>query len=246
MTNSTLRASRRVRFEEVAPTNTIVAYFKAQLPALVADKNLPIFPGYDDLDDIQFAFVTLPSGHTVVVGQYENAPEVGVDLHIDLRNQNNVNAIADLVVETCQYLAIPRSNVVWFHPDYEAEIDRSYPSTSEIIRQSELSQSQELPPIDKYEPLDCFYHALEIYTREKVPEYWAMLQHNLGLAYYHRSKGERWENLRTSIECFNKSLEVFTQAEFHQKWQINQEDMIQSQQALQKCRVGTAHSSIFL
>ena len=97
-----------------------------------------------------------------------------------------------------------------------------------------------------YEPIDCLYHALKIYTRDKLPEYWAMLQHNLGLAYYHRSQGERWENLQTSIQCFKKSLEVFNQDEFPQKWQINQEDIVQSQQALQKCRVGTAHSSIFL
>ena len=145
MNNSTLRASRRVRFEEVTPTNTIVAYFKVQLSSLVADKNLQIFPSYDDLDDIQFTFVTLRSGNTIVLGQYENAPEIGVDLHVDLRNQNNVTAIAALVVETCQYLAIPRSSVVWFHPDYEAEINRAYPSTSEIARQSELLQSQELP-----------------------------------------------------------------------------------------------------
>ena len=59
-----------------------------------------------------------------------------------------------------------------------------------------------------------------------------MLQHNLGLAYFDRSKGERWENLQKSIECFNKSLKVFTQDNFLAKWQINQEDLSQSLKAL--------------
>jgi tetratricopeptide (TPR) repeat protein len=83
------------------------------------------------------------------------------------------------------------------------------------------------------EPINCFYHALEIHTRDKLPEYWALLQHNLGLAYFDRIKDERWRNLQKSIECFNKSLEVFTKDKFPQKWQINQEDLSQSQEAFE-------------
>jgi hypothetical protein len=35
-----------------------------------------------------------------------------------------------------------------------------------------------------------------------------------------------------SIECFNKSLEVFDRDKFPQQWQIDREDLSQSQQAL--------------
>jgi tetratricopeptide (TPR) repeat protein len=87
---------------------------------------------------------------------------------------------------------------------------------------------ESLLPNKEHESIDCFYYALKIYTREKFPEHWAMLQHNLGLAYFDRIQGERWENLQKSIECFNKSLEVFTQDKFPKKWQINQEDLSQS------------------
>jgi hypothetical protein len=59
-----------------------------------------------------------------------------------------------------------------------------------------------------------------------------MLQHNLGLAYFDRTKGERWENLQRSIECYHKSLEVFTKDKFQKRWQINQEDLSQSQETL--------------
>jgi hypothetical protein len=234
MTNPTTTKSQRVRFEEVTPTHEIVVSFNAQLPDLVADTGLPIFPGYDDLDYIQFVYITLPSGNTVVLGQYENAPEIGVDLYVDLARKYNSTAISTnipaLVVETLRYLVIPRETAVWFHPDYETEIERLYSQHGEFesipkipIAESTLSA--------EYEPIDCFYYALEIYTREKLPEYWAMLQHNLGLAYFDRIKGERWKNLQKSISCFHKSLEVFTQEKFPQKWQINQEDLSQTRKA---------------
>jgi hypothetical protein len=235
MTNPTTNKSQRVRFEEVTPTNEIVVYFNAQLSSLLAGTGLPIFSGYDDLDNIQFAYITLPSGNTVVLGQYGNAPEIGVDLYVDFNPKNNLSTIAAnipaLVVETLRYLAIPRETAVWFHPDYEQEIDRLYPEHGEIepIDRLELAS---LPPNEEREPIDCFYYALEIYTRDKLPEYWAMLQHNLGLAYFDRIKGERWDNLEKSIECYHKSLEVFTQDKFPVKWQINQEDLIQSQETL--------------
>lgn len=235
MTNPTSKKSQRVRFEEAVPTNEIVAYFDKQLSSLVAGTGLPIFSGYDDLDNIQFAYITLPSGNTVVLGQYENAPEIGVDLYVDFNPKNNSSTLAAnipaLVVETLRYLAIPRATAVWFHPEYETEIARIYAEYREIKsipRPALVSSIQN----KEHDPIDCFYYALKIYTREKLPEYWAMLQHNLGLAYFDRIKGERWENLQKSIECFNQSLKVFTKDKFPAKWQINQEDLSQSQEAL--------------
>jgi uncharacterized protein YjbI with pentapeptide repeats len=235
MTNPTTKKSQRVRFEEVTPTNESVVYFNAQLPALVAGTGLPIFPGYDDLDNIQFVYITLPSGNTVVLGQYEDAPEIGVDLYVDLNRKYNSTAvstnIAALVVETLRYLAISRETAVWFHPDYETEIEDIYSQDGEFESIPKIPTEKSTLSAE-YEPIDCFYYALKIYTREKLPEYWAMLQHNLGLAYFDRRKGKRWKNLQESIECYNNSLEVFTQEEFPQKWQITQEDLSQSQEAL--------------
>jgi hypothetical protein len=233
MTNPPTTKSQRVRFEEVTPTNEIVAYFNAQLPALIAGTGLPIFPGYDDLDSIQFAYITLPSGNTVVLGQYGNAPEIGVDLYVELDRKHNSTAVFSipaLVVETLRYLAIPRATAVWFHPDYETEIEDLYSQDGELESIPKIP-TEELALSTEYEPIDCFYHALEIYTREKLPEHWAMLQHNLGLAYFDRIKGERWENLQKSIEHYHNSLEVFTQDKFPKKWQINQEDLSQSLEA---------------
>jgi Pentapeptide repeats (8 copies) len=227
MNNPTPRAIRRVRFEEVTPAHEYAAFLTVSIAPLVAHLGLPIFDGYDDLDDLQLAFLTLPSGETVTLGEYAGAP--GTSIYVEAAMQN----IPQIVFDSCQQLRVSRQEVEWFHPDWQAEIDRLYTEQGGIEGIERSSTAAALSQNNESEPIDCFYHALKIYTREKLPEYWAMLQHNLGLAYFDRSKGERWENLQKSIECFHNSLEVFTHDKFPDKWQINQEDLSQSQEALQ-------------
>jgi tetratricopeptide (TPR) repeat protein len=227
MSNSKPTKKQRARFEEVTPANTPVAFFEAQLQPLIAWLQLPIFDGYDDLDEMQFTLLTLPSGHTVTVQEYEHSPRVGVNLYID----NGISNISEVVFEACQRLEIPRSKVIWFHPDFESEIDRLYIKYGEI---QETQKSEKLLQIIEYEPIDCFNYALNIYTRQQFPEYWAMLQHNLGLAYFQRNQGDRQDNLEKSIECYHKSLEIYTQHEFPTKWQINQDDLAESLRSLQE------------
>ncbi len=242
MSNSTPKQDRRVRFEEVTPTNSIVAFFDCRLSSLVTRLNLPIYEGYDDLDDMQLAFLTLPSGQTVTLAQYENAPQIGVDLYVDIKTQD----VPAVVFESCQYLEIPRSNIPWFHPDFQEQIDslfetlreRLYLEDSGLDQQIQLVEVDELSidnsALEQHPPtrIDCFHHALRIYTREDFPLYWAMLQHNLGLAYFDRVEGDRQENLKRSIECFNSSLEIYTQNEFPEKWKVNQNDLTKSQEYL--------------
>lgn len=236
MTNPTTQEHQLVRFEEVTPTHTIVAFFDGHLKHLVAHLQLRLYDGYDDLDEIQFAFLTLPSGQTVTLGQYANSPQVGVDLYVDPKLQD----IPVVTFETCEYLSIPRSEVIWFHPDWQGEIDRLYAEHGAIWqsqryaneKRPESSQGEELPQQNEYEPIDCFSHALKIYTRADYPAYWAMLEHNLGLAYFHRIKGDRRKNLENSITCFNQSLEIFNQYDFPEKWKINHDDLKKSNKFL--------------
>jgi uncharacterized protein YjbI with pentapeptide repeats len=229
MSNPMPKASRRVRFEEVTPAHEYAAFFNVSIAPLVAHLGLPIFDGYDDLDDLQLAFLTLPSGETVTLGKYAGAP--GTSLYVDVAMQN----IPQIIFDSCQQLRVSRQEIEWIHPDWQVEVEGLYSEHGEIegIERSSilLSQSKD------YEPIDCFYHALEIYNRPKFPEHWAMLQHNLGLAYFDRIKGERWENLQNSIECFNQSLEVFTQNEFPEKWGIDQEDLATSQRLIKQILV---------
>jgi uncharacterized protein YjbI with pentapeptide repeats len=225
MNDSIPRASRRVRFEKVTPAHEYAAFLSVSIAPLVAHLRLPIFDGYDDLDDLQLAFLTLPSGETVTLGEYAGAP--GTSIYIEMTMQN----IPQIVFDSCQQLRVSRSEIEWFNPDWQAEIDRLYAEHGDVEAIDRSSTVEQLSQNNESEPIDCFCYALEIYTREKLPEYWALLQHNLGLAYFDRVKGERWRNLQKSIRCYGNSLEVFTQEKFPKKWQINQEDLSQSLEA---------------
>jgi Pentapeptide repeats (8 copies) len=226
MSNLTPKASQRVRFEEVTPAHEYAAFFSFSIAPLVAHLGLPIFDGYDDLDDLQLAFLALPSGETVTLSEYAGAP--GTSLSVEVAMQH----IPQIIFDSCQQLRVSRQEIEWVHPNWQVEFERLYAEYGEVEGIDRISTSEALSKSNEYEPIDCFYHALEIYTRPKFPKHWAMLQHNLGLAYFDRIKGERWENLQKSIQCFYNSLEVFTQDKFPKKWQINQEDLSQSRETL--------------
>ena len=172
--------TQRIRFEEVSPANTDAAFLDASIESLVVPLGLPIYDGYDGLDYLQLTFLTLPSGETVTLASYLNSPQPGTSIHVDSAMQN----IPQVIFESCQQLQVSREEAIWFHPDWQDEIDRLYAEHGNIEQRPELSQLEEVPQQNQYEPIDCFNHALRIYTREYVPAtYWAMLQHNLGLVY---------------------------------------------------------------
>jgi tetratricopeptide (TPR) repeat protein len=238
MSNPQPMPKQRVRFEEVTPANTVVAFFEVQLKPLAAWLQIPIFDGYDDLDEMQFTLLTLPSGRTVTVQEYEHAPRSGMNLYVD----NSIPNISEVVFEACQRLEIPRSKVIWFHPDFQMDIDRLYTEHGDITTTYKSLQTKELTENTLYEPIDCFQHTLRIYTEQHFPEYWAMLQRNLGLAYFNRVNGSRLENLEESIECFNLSLNIYTEKDFPEQWRNNQFDLEKTLHSLEELRLSQEHN----
>jgi hypothetical protein len=211
-----------VRFEEVTPTLLPVAYFDGHLADLISHLQLPIYGGYNDLDEMSFAFLTLPSGKTLVVGEYSNAPRIGVDLYVDSKQVD----IPAAVYESCQQLGKSRNQVVWFREKFQAEIDQLFVEQGDV---QEIEKSTELGIHEVvYNPIACFQHALRIYDRAGFPEYWAMLQYNLGTAYYQAFKsgdGDLIRTLRVSIHCYHKSETVYTQDKYPERWKISQETL---------------------
>ncbi len=132
MSGSITQQNRLVRFEEATSARTIVAFFAGPLRLLAARLQIPVYLGYDDLDEILFAFWTLPSGQTVTLGQYKGSPQVGVDLYVD----PSIQDVPAVVCECCQQLEISWNQVVWFHPDFEEAIG-AYAVSSETLGVSE-------------------------------------------------------------------------------------------------------------
>ena len=223
-------APQRVRFEEVTPANEPAAFLNVDLDDLVAPLKLPIYDGYDGLDEMRFAYLTLPSGETVVLGAYLTCPQPGTDLYIDEQLQHS----AQIVFEACQYLNLDRSTIAWFHPDFREEIDLLYTNKPINLKPQISSQIEGLVLSYRFEPIDCFNHAISIYNRERFPKYWAMLQRNLGLAYSNRMEGDRQENLKRSVECFNHSLEIHTLEKFPDQNLINNQDLAKTKELLNR------------
>jgi uncharacterized protein YjbI with pentapeptide repeats len=222
--------SQRVRFERVTPANEHAAVLNIDLASLVAPLKLPIYDGYDSLDDLKFAFLTLPSGETFMLGAYLNSSDPGSNLYLDKEAQWHNGA--QLVFEACQYLTLARSNITWIHPDFQAEIDELSANNPPNFQERTSSQLEELFQPDVFEPIDCFNHALSIYDREKSPQYWAMLQRNLGLAYYHRIEGDRVENLSHSILCFSHALSIHTATDFPDLQQLDYVDLTKAAESI--------------
>jgi hypothetical protein len=224
----------QVRFEQASPAQTIVAFLAGDLKSLVSPLGLPIFDGYDDLDDLRFTFLPLPEKRSsVTLGQYQNSPQSGVDLYIDLKTHQDIPA---LVVAAFQQLKISREAIIWLHPDWQTEIERLH-SQFGASKPSQISVQVNEAPVREYEPIDCFNYALNIYNRADHPEYWAMLQHSLGLAYFDRIQGDIQENLERSIKCFRASLEVFTKKDFPNRWEMNFGEIIRSDEKLHEYRL---------
>jgi hypothetical protein len=97
--------------------------------------------------------------------------------------------IPQIIFNSCQKLKISRfakgdatrTEIEWIHQDWREEVERLDSEHGEI-ESIARPKFEEIIPSPEREPIDCFYCALEIYPRDRIPEYWAMLQHNLGLA----------------------------------------------------------------
>lgn len=66
-----------VKFEDVSPANRDAAFIAVSIESLVAPLKLPIYDGYNGSGELQLTFLTLPSGETVTLAFYLNAPQPG-------------------------------------------------------------------------------------------------------------------------------------------------------------------------
>ncbi|PSB05220.1 hypothetical protein C7B69_25640, partial [filamentous cyanobacterium Phorm 46] len=60
--------------------------------------------------------------------------------------------------------------------------------------------------------------ALQVYTRQDFPQYWAGTQNNLATAYRNRIKGDSGDNLEMAIAFAEAALKVYTRQAFPQDW----------------------------
>jgi uncharacterized protein YjbI with pentapeptide repeats len=214
---------QRVRFEVVTPGQECVASFHTSIESLSMHLDLPIYQGYDAVDVMTLMFVTLPSGKTVTLRQYEHLWQARVDLYVQL----NTPDLAAIFFESCQQLQIARSHVAWLHPNFEKKITAWYVEHGDIEQKPKIVKY-----LDGRGSIDCLKHALRIYNKLEFPENWARLQHHLGLKYVDDVERDFVSSLLSSIHCYQESLTIFDQANFPREWAEIQNDLSNSQKLL--------------
>jgi CHAT domain-containing protein len=66
--------------------------------------------------------------------------------------------------------------------------------------------------------IQAYQAALEVYTRHDFPFEWAHTQHDLGVAYWNRIKGDRKDNIELAIQALQSALKVRTRRDFPLQW----------------------------
>jgi CHAT domain-containing protein len=73
--------------------------------------------------------------------------------------------------------------------------------------------------------ITAYRQALQIQGDEITPSTWALVQTNLGSAYYARIREDRAENLEQAINAFQQALQVYSREEFPIEWALTQNNL---------------------
>jgi hypothetical protein len=107
-----------INLEDVTPATMTVAMLKQEPHDLQTNNGLVFRSGYDDLDYLDFAMLTLPSGHDVTLVRHQGSPQPGTELCV----RSNLDSVAAVILETCMFLNIDESSLQWVHPTIEQQI----------------------------------------------------------------------------------------------------------------------------
>jgi hypothetical protein len=107
-----------INLEDVTPATMTVAMFDQEPHDFQTNNGLVFRSGYDDLDYLDFAMLTLPSGHDVTLVRHKGSPQPGTELCV----RSDLDHVALVIRETCTFLNINESNLQWIHPTIEQQL----------------------------------------------------------------------------------------------------------------------------
>jgi hypothetical protein len=115
-----------INLEDVTPATMTVAMFKQEPHDFQTNNGLVFRSGYDDLDYLDFAMLTLPSGHEVTLVRHQGSPQPGTELcvrsSLDDAQASDLDTVASVIRETCAFLSINESSLQWVHPNIKQQI----------------------------------------------------------------------------------------------------------------------------
>lgn len=98
----------------------------------------------------------------------------------------------------------------------------------------------ELPTAERAEALQralaCYRAALQVFTPDTHPQWWAWTQWNSGVAYASLPLGDAEENLQQAILCFRAALKVLSPRQEPRDWAMVQMNLGQTWRRLAEVR----------
>ena len=140
------------RFEEtalkhsalnIAETNT-VAVVRQEYTRISSYNKLHFQQSYDNLDELFFAVLPLPSGNKAVLVSHKHSPNPGTEILLSC----NISNVPLVIIETLQTLNLSIADLTWVHLNYEQELytSQNLPVPSRI--NEETNYPQQLVRVD--------------------------------------------------------------------------------------------------
>jgi hypothetical protein len=110
---STLSQDKGIDLGEATIATIPVAVLRMEPDELTSKGVLSFREGFDDLDYLVFAMLSLPSGREVTLVRHTNAPSPGTEVCVVPEE----TAIVLTIIETIKTLNIAVTDLSWIHPD---------------------------------------------------------------------------------------------------------------------------------
>lgn len=114
------------QFKETASNNSAlnitetdtVAVVRQEYTKINSSNTLHFQQSYDDLDELFFAILPLPSGNKVALVSHKYSPNSGTEILVN----SNMPNVPSVIIETLQTLNLSIEDLTWVHLDYEQEL----------------------------------------------------------------------------------------------------------------------------
>lgn len=114
-------AQNILRFEETVAETNSVAVVRQEYTAIANSNALHFQQSYDDLDELFFALLTLPSGNRVALVSHKHSPNPGTEICVSY----DLSDVPSVIIETIRVLNLSIEDLTWVHHGLEQELYRS-------------------------------------------------------------------------------------------------------------------------
>ena len=117
MTGTKRRSQNPVRLEDTISQTNLVAIVRQEFAEIDRLKDVTFRSGFDDLDYLVFATLSLPSGNCVGLVRHNNSPSPGIEICVSYNQLNTREVLKEALIE----MNLTPKDLTWIHPEYQLQ-----------------------------------------------------------------------------------------------------------------------------